>query len=100
MEPRDAGAASGLINVSQQLGAALGLAVLVTVFESLSPVSFGAGPASIALDQGQLVHGLDLTFAAAAALSLAALSIVALFIRKPAEPDVSVEAELEMEAAA
>ena len=46
------------------------------------------------------MHGLDLTFAAAAALSLAALSIVAVFIRKPAEPDVSVEAELEMEAAA
>ena len=32
--PSDAGAASGLINVSQQLGAAIGLAVLVTIFDS------------------------------------------------------------------
>ncbi len=35
--PSDAGAASGLINVMQQLGAALGLAVLVTVFDTVTP---------------------------------------------------------------
>jgi EmrB/QacA subfamily drug resistance transporter len=98
--PEDAGAASGLINVSQQLGAALGLAVLVTVFETLTPVSFGGGPASVDLNQGQLVHGIDLTFAAAAALSLAALAIVALFVRTPQQPDVAAEPELELEAAA
>ena len=33
VEPGDAGAASGLVNVMQQVGAALGLAVLVTVLE-------------------------------------------------------------------
>ncbi len=32
VQPQDAGAASGLVNVIQQVGAALGLAVLVTVF--------------------------------------------------------------------
>lgn len=32
VEPADAGAASGLINVTQQVGGALGLAVLVSVF--------------------------------------------------------------------
>ncbi len=36
VEPEIAGAASGLVNVSQQLGAAVGLAVLVTVFNSLA----------------------------------------------------------------
>ena len=36
VEPDIAGAASGLVNVSQQLGAAIGLAVLVTVFNSMA----------------------------------------------------------------
>ena len=42
--PSDAGAASGLINVSQQLGAAIGLAVLVTIFGSATDHA-GAGTA-------------------------------------------------------
>ncbi len=41
--PSDAGAASGLINVMQQLGAALGLAVLVTVFDTVTPGARAAG---------------------------------------------------------
>jgi EmrB/QacA subfamily drug resistance transporter len=100
--PRDAGAASGLVNVMQQLGAALGLAVLVTVFNSATRSSHTArlGSATDAASQAALMHGLDITFVAAALFALGALTIVAVGIPTRREPEVAPEAELEMEAAA
>ena len=107
--PADAGAASGLINVMQQLGAALGLAVLVTVFDSVTSgahsvgLSQVAGPrrAAGAAARTALVHGMDVTFAAGAGFALAALAIVAIFVRPPARAALDLpvpersEAELE-----
>jgi EmrB/QacA subfamily drug resistance transporter len=92
VEPRDAGAASGLVNVIQQVGAAFGLAVLVTVLGAASghaQLRAGVGaPAS-------LVHGLDVTFGAGAVFGLIALVMVALLVRLPAHasgtPVASVE---------
>ena len=83
--PQDAGAASGLINVMQQLGAALGLAVLVTVFDGVA----GRGRTGAGLaDAASVVHGIDVTFGAAALFALAALAMVVLVVRTPAEdPD-------------
>ena len=80
VEPGDAGAASGLVNVTQQVGAALGLAVLVTVLSAApdhAQLKAGAGvPAS-------LVHGLDTTFGVAALFGIAALVMVALLVHLP-----------------
>ncbi len=76
VQSADAGAASGLVNVAQQLGAALGLAVLVSVFNGVN-----IGPASILT-----THALDITFTVAAGFALAALLVVALVVRNPA-PD-------------
>ncbi len=80
VEPGDAGAASGLVNVTQQVGAALGLAVLVTVLSAASDhaqLKAGAGvPAS-------MVHGLDTTFGVAALFGIAALVMVALLVHLP-----------------
>jgi hypothetical protein len=104
--PSDAGAASGLINVMQQLGAALGLAVLVTVFDSvtsgahtvgLSQVAGVSGAAGVAA-RAALVHGMDVTFEAGAAFALAALAIVALFVRTPARADVEMRLPADLQA--
>jgi MFS family permease len=94
VEPGDAGAASGLVNVTQQVGAALGLAVLVTVLSAASghaQLKAGAGvPTS-------LVHGLDMTFGLAGLFGIAALVLVALLVRLPAAdqdaPALAVAAE-------
>jgi EmrB/QacA subfamily drug resistance transporter len=103
VSPVDAGAASGLINVMQQLGAALGLAVLVTVFDSVAhPGPAGLGLAAGPAGRAALVHGMDVTFGAAAAFALAAVAVVAVAVRtpKPAEWPAPLALELEVEAAA
>ena len=84
----DAGAASGLVNVSQQLGGALGLAVLVTAFDSVtSHAQLGIGhltsAGSAAHANAILVHGLDDIFWLGALFSLAALAMVAFGVRPP-----------------
>jgi EmrB/QacA subfamily drug resistance transporter len=102
--PADAGAASGLINVMQQIGAALGLAVLVTVFDSITPGARSAGLSQAAgastAARTALVHGIDVTMAAGAGFAVLALAIVALFVRAPARTEAVEPADVELEAAA
>jgi MFS family permease len=72
VEPEIAGAASGLVNVSQQLGAAVGLAVLVTAFNALAGhAQLAAGATSAAS-----IHVMDQVFAVAALFTLGALLTV------------------------
>jgi MFS family permease len=85
VRPEDAGAASGLVNVSQQLGGALGLAVLVTAFDAFtSHAQLGARHltgAGVTHANTVLVHGLDDVFALGALFSVAALAMVAFGVR-------------------
>jgi len=96
IQPRDAGAASGLVNVVQQLGAALGLAVLVTVYSSaVGHRSSAAG----AIGAAAMVHGLRLSFLAGSVFALAAIGLVFRGVRvqpvaSPAprtNPDIEVD---------
>ncbi|MGH9101661.1 MAG: MFS transporter, partial [Acidimicrobiales bacterium] len=84
--PDDAGAASGLINVSQQVGAAVGLAVLVSTFGLVTghqQLSAQAHSAALRHAHILLVHGVDTVFGLGALFALAALVLVAAVVRMP-----------------
>ena len=78
MRQEDAGAASGLVNVMQQLGGALGLAVLVSVFGTAARV---VAAQSVAAAQQAFVVGADHAFIAATLFVGATVVVLAVAIR-------------------
>jgi EmrB/QacA subfamily drug resistance transporter len=73
--PEDSGLASGLVNTTQQVGGALGLAVLATVASERTGGATG---------NDALLSGYHLAFAVAAGFVVAAVAVAALVLR--AEP--------------
>jgi predicted MFS family arabinose efflux permease len=110
--PHEAGAASSLLNVTQQVGGSLGLSILVTVFgtasrnEAASQVAqlLGNGPADLAArfrQTGQLpatiahqvlAHGISTAFQLAVVFAVLALAVAVAVIRpEPAPSEVETE---------
>jgi EmrB/QacA subfamily drug resistance transporter len=77
IEAREAGLASGLINTSQQVGGALGLAILATVANSRTQNLFHSGvhQASVALTKG-----FDIAFLVGAGFALVGALLAAILI--------------------
>lgn len=78
VEMRDTGAASGLLNATQQMGGSLSLAVIITVYGAATSDATG-GAAHV------LAKGASAGFLVAAAITIVALACVVLLVRPVAE---------------
>jgi EmrB/QacA subfamily drug resistance transporter len=86
VERKDSGAASGLLQTMQQIGGALGLSILVTVFESSSKNEAKHPPANLTgelLDRHLFATGASDAFLMGAAFAVVALIVTVFVIRSP-----------------
>ena len=91
----DAGLASGLVNTTQQVGGALGLAVLVTLSTGRTDDLLAGGESTATA----LTDGYQLAFAIAAGLVVVALGVAATVLRPAAEVVAEEVPEAEAEPA-
>jgi EmrB/QacA subfamily drug resistance transporter len=90
--PADAGAASALVNVGQQVGGSIGTSLLNTLAAAAITSYAAAHAASPHLATLAALHGYDVGFTWAAAILLAAAIITALLLRRPAPAKAIVPA--------
>jgi MFS family permease len=86
----EAGIASGLINTSQQIGGAVGIALLSTIAITRTENEFAAGTAQAAA----LTSGFQLAFWVGAGIALAGV-VAALVLIRQEEIEVAPEAVLD-----
>jgi EmrB/QacA subfamily drug resistance transporter len=94
VRPQDSGAASSMVNVTQQVGGSLGLAILVTAFATATRNAIGHPAAHLTslaqAHQQVIVHGMATAFTLAAVFDVLALLIVLVVIRdRVPEPAVA-----------
>jgi hypothetical protein len=76
------GAAASMVNVMQQVGGALGLAILVTIYGTASRAAAGHSLIAATAEHAR-VHGMAVSFTAAAIFDAIALLVVLVAIRIP-----------------
>jgi EmrB/QacA subfamily drug resistance transporter len=98
----DAGIASGLINTSQQIGGAIGVAVVTTVATTFTTHYVHAHPGANAFSGAALTHGFQIAFYVLAGMAGVGAVIAALLLEsKPEQSELQLgdEPVLELEAA-
>jgi EmrB/QacA subfamily drug resistance transporter len=101
VQQSEAGVASGLINTSQQIGGAIGVAAATTIATTFTSHYVNAHPGTSALAGGALNHGFQVTFYVLAAVA-AVGAVVAYLLTEPkakVEGAVDFDEELVLEAA-
>jgi len=84
----EAGIASGLINTSQQVGGALGVAILSTVtFTRVDSYVADHAPGPLVFPDA-LVNGFEIAFLVGAGMALIGLIATLLFVPRHVAPDV------------
>jgi EmrB/QacA subfamily drug resistance transporter len=103
VQPADAGAASGLINTSRQIGGSIGLAAVTTIAATATG-HYAHSHAVLAASGPALTHGFQVAFYTLIGLALAGAAIAAAFVEskptaapraKPVEAEAEVEFALE-----
>lgn len=99
---KESGLVSGLLNAGQQIGGAIGLAVLSVVSTSITKHDLAAAHGNPAATQIAIVHGFQRGFLVASlfAVGAAIVALVVLKIHKPTKADIAQEAETEAESLA
>jgi EmrB/QacA subfamily drug resistance transporter len=82
VQQSEAGVASGLINTSQQIGGAIGVAAATTIATTFTSHYVNAHPGTSALAGGALNHGFQVTFYVLAAVA-AVGAVVAYLLTEP-----------------
>jgi EmrB/QacA subfamily drug resistance transporter len=88
---RDAGAASGLVNVAHQLGGSLGIGILVTVFAGAGGSDSSSVDAVTA--RHELAHGIGAALTGSAVLLAAALAVIVVAVWRPSAVRETVGAD-------
>jgi EmrB/QacA subfamily drug resistance transporter len=97
----DAGIASGLINTSQQVGGAIGVAAVTTIAATYTGRYLGSHPGTSPASGAALTHGFEIAFYVLAATAAAAAVLSALIVESKATLDEPLPAEeVALEAAA
>jgi EmrB/QacA subfamily drug resistance transporter len=93
----EAGIASGLINTSQQIGGAIGVAVVTTVATTATTHFVVDHPGSTALSGAALTHGFQIAFYVLAGLAVLGAILAAVLVEaRPADVTEPGEPELAM----
>ena len=94
--PADSGAASSMVNVTQQVGGSLGLAILVTVFGTAyrdAARRLAPGVSHPGAAHQLLIHGMSAAFTVAALFDVCVLLVILLTSRSRPAPQDRAQAE-------